>query len=184
MFKKTLLSSVILAVTTGMAVANTAPYVGGGLGLVNNTSSNNGYGHSAYFRGVPFNAVAGYGGVVTQNIYLAGEFFATPGTADISDNNGLKTSYGIGVSILPGLMLSDHTFAFARAGFVRTRFSDAGSMQNGGQVGLGLQTTVTQNIDVRGEYDFTSYGSFNGKINRVSSPNSDAFNVALLYKFE
>ena len=35
-------------------------------------------------------------------------------------------------------MLSDHTLAFLRAGFVRTRFSDAESMQNGGQLGSGV----------------------------------------------
>ena len=74
MFKKPFFQVLSLAVTTGLAVANTAPYLGGGLGIVNNTSSNNGYGHSAYFRGAPFNALVGYGGVINQNIYLAGKF--------------------------------------------------------------------------------------------------------------
>jgi len=196
MFKKTLLISAILAATTSIAIANTAPYVGAGLGIITNTSSNFAdaskkdgnkttiFGHPSNFRGVPLNVFAGYGGVITQRFYLAGEFSGTIATAEISDDHGLKTNYGYGVSILPGYMLTDHTLGFVRGSVVRSRFSDVGKTQTGGQVGVGLQTTLTQNIDVRGEYDYTSYGSFNNSIGNISSPSSDAFNAALIYKFD
>jgi opacity protein-like surface antigen len=137
-----------------------------------------------YFRGIPFNVFAGYGGAINPNFYLAGEVFATLATAEISDHNNLKTSYGYGVSVLPGLMLSDHTFGFVRAGLVRTRFPDAGGTETGGLFGAGLQTTVTQNIDVRAEYDYSFYSSFDNVYDKISSPSSDAFNLSLIYKFD
>lgn len=183
MLKKILLASAVLASTISVAAASTAPYVGAGLGIVTNTTKNIGNGDAGFFRGVPFNLFAGYGGVIDQNIYLAGELFGTVGTGEISNEN-LKTSYGYGASIIPGMMLSDHTLAFGRVGVVRTRFSDAGESVNGGQFGLGLQTSLTQNVDVRGEYDFTAYSSFDNGDIRVSAPRSDAFNLDVVYKFD
>lgn len=191
MLKKILLASAITTLSSSVFAGVPAPYVGAGIGINTNTSSSvvttngpNLVSQPANFRGVPFNVFAGYGGQINQNFYLAGEVFWKIGTAEISNNSGLRTSYGYGVSILPGVMLCDNTFAFVRAGFIRDHFSNADSTRTGGQLGLGLQTNVTQNIDVRGEYDYTSYSSFNNKIGRVASPTTDSFNVALVYKFD
>ena len=192
MLKKFLLTSAIVSMTSSVAIANPAPYVGAGLGIVTNTSSSVAIDKAgttilnqpANFRGVPFNLFVGYGGMVSQMVYLAGEVFGTTATGEISSTSGLKTTYNYGASILPGAMLSDHTLAFVRAGVVRTRFSNANVTRTGGQLGLGLQTNVTQNVDIRGEYDFTAYGSFNNSIGRISAPRSDAFNLSLIYKFD
>lgn len=186
MIKKISLISLLLATSVNVTLA-AAPYVGASLGVLTNTTNrypNGSVMQPSNFRGVPASVFAGFGGVVSQNFYLAGEVSTTLFTGEISDNTGLKTSYGVGASVLPGFMLSDHTLAFARAGVVRTRFSDADQMQNGGQVGLGLQTTVMQNVDVRGEYDYTSYGSFNNSTGRISAPCADGFTLGLLYKFD
>lgn len=191
MLNKILIASSILA-ASGIALANPAPYVGASLGIDTNTSSSAAYSanatgvHSApaNYRGVPFSVFAGFGGVLTDNYYLAGEFTGTVATADISNNNGLKTSYGYGASVLPGFMLSDHTLAFVRAGVVRSHFTNANESETGGQFGAGLQTSLTQNVDLRGEYDFTAYRSFNNSIGRVAAPRSDAFNASLVYKFD
>lgn len=176
------------------ALANPVPYVGAGLGIVTNTSSSVAKGSVATpfgrytfaqpgnFRGVPVNVFAGVGSLINQNFYIGGEVNGTIATGEIESNNGLRTTYAYGASVIPGLMLSDHTMAYARAGVVRTRFTSANETRTGGQIGLGLQTSVTQNIDVRGEYDFTAYGSFNNGVGRISAPRSDAFNLALLYK--
>jgi outer membrane immunogenic protein len=181
MLKKILFSSALLAVTSHLVFASPAPYVGAGIGITSNTSTNINFGN---FRGVPFNVFAGYGGVINQNFYIAGELAVTVGTAEISSaTNQLKTSYGYDASILPGVMLSDHTLAFARAGIVRARFSNPGTTVTGGKFGLGLQTTVTQNIDLRGEYDFMAYRSIN-VAGMSTSPRSDAVNLSLVYKFE
>lgn len=190
MFKKTLLASVIIALTSGAYAGCPAPYVGAGVGIDNNTSSDVNtstfpfVAQPGYFRGVPFSLFAGYGGQFNQNFYLGGEVFWKVGTAEFSDNNGMKTSYGYGASLLPGIMLSENTFAFARVGVIKNRFTDADDTRTGGQVGLGLQTNVTQNIDVRGEYVYTSYSSFNNKYGRIKSPTTDSYNLAVIYKFD
>jgi opacity protein-like surface antigen len=192
MLKKFLLASAIVALTSGIAIANPAPYVGASVGITNNTSTvkveDNSFTGGAY-RGVPFNVFAGYGGVVNQNFYLAGEISGTVGTANISENTQLKTSYGYGASIIPGLMLSDHTLAFARAGVVRSWFSssESNTWQNGGQLGLGMQTSITQNVDLRTEYDFVAYEAKSytvGNSSASTAPRADQFNIALVYKLD
>ncbi|TAK72013.1 MAG: porin family protein [Gammaproteobacteria bacterium] len=182
MLKKILIASAILAST--IAMADPAPYIGAGLGIVANTTKDGGNGDPANFRGVPFNLFAGYGGVVNQNLYLGGELTGTVGTGEISDQGRLKTSYSYGASVVPGVMLSDHTLAFGRVGAVKTRFSDQDKSTTGTQLGLGLQTSVTQNVDLRGEYDFTAYNSFTSGNERISAPRSDAFNLGVVYKFD
>jgi opacity protein-like surface antigen len=53
-------------------------------------------------------------------------------------------------------------------------------MASGAQLGLGLQTNVTQNVDARFEYDYTAYNSVSG----LKSPTQDAFHLGLIYKFD
>jgi opacity protein-like surface antigen len=184
MLKKILFTSVAMIVTSHVAMAAPAPYIGAGLGITANTSNNSDSKFSSY-RGMPFNIFAGYGGIVNQNLYLAGELNGTLLTGELSNggSNSLKTSYGYSASIIPGIMLSDHTMAYARAGVVRSRFPNSHTMSTGGQAGLGLQTTLTQNIDLRGEYDLTAYRSINHH-NMSTAPRSDGFNLGLVYKFD
>lgn len=184
MLKKMIVASSVLALTTGIACASSAaPYIGAGLGLVNNslTVKDNTLG---VYRGIPLNVFAGYGGLITQSFYLAGELGSTLVTGSISDNKQLRTSYSYGASILPGVMLNDSTMAFGRVGVVKSEFTyNGGDTHNGAQFGAGLQTSLTQNIDLRGEYDFVAYQS--EKVNGVSvAPRSDQFNVGLVYKFD
>lgn len=188
MFKKIILASAVLASSASFAMNSPAPYVGASLGITANTSNIKGTGSNAIgnYRGVPFNVFAGYGGIVNQNFYLAGELAATLGTGDIQDN-GLKSSYGYSASILPGVMLSDRTLAFARAGIVRARFPKQNSNSTGGEIGAGLQTSLTQCLDLRAEYDFIAYRSVSGRtggVNYSVSPRSDQFNLGLIYKFD
>lgn len=188
MVKKIIIASAILAATTGVASADPAPYLGASIGINTNTSSSVSIAtgpkqfvnQAGNFRGVPFSLFAGYGGILNQNFYLAGEVFGTPATAEISDKNLLKTTYSYGASVIPGVMLSDHTLAYGRVGVVRSRFSELNENANGAQFGFGLQTCLTQNIDLRAEYDFTAYKS----VSNVSSPRQDAFNLGLVYKFD
>lgn len=180
MFKKLLIASAVLAVSSNIAFANTngAPYVGVSTGVVTNTAS------SLNFRGMPGTIFAGYGATMGQGIYLAGEVFGTIGTAVISDN-GLKSTYNYGISFIPGVMLSDHTMGYMRIGLVRNRFTPKGAIPSttvsGGQLGLGIQTSLTQNWDLRGEYTFTA----NRHISNLSGdPRTDAATVGLIYKFD
>jgi opacity protein-like surface antigen len=179
MLRKILLGSVLFAATTSFASMNPAPYLGANIGVVVNTGKKDG--DHAYFRGMPINIVGGFGGLVDQNFYLAGEVFGTVYTGPISDA-GLKTTYGWGVSALPGVMLSDHTLGFARIGAIWSQFSAPSKTAVGGQIGVGLQTTLTQDVDLRGEYDYSIYSSNN--LGNLSNPHSDLFTLGIIYKFD
>lgn len=179
MFKKLLIASAILATTSSIAFAsNGAPYLGGSLGVSNTTASGSGS-----FRGVPMTIFGGYGETINKNIYLAGELFGTVGTATLDNNStgpyGLKSTYGYGASVIPGITLTPNTIAFARAGIIRTHFSGLSSTETGGQFGLGMQTNLMQNWDVRGEYDYTQFGRVKGV-----KPQTDLFNLGLVYKID
>ncbi len=182
MFKKIILASAILAATVGVAeAAAPAPYVGASIGLTNNfITSGNAAGGT--YRGVPFNLFAGYGGVVSQSFYLAGEFNATLANATVNNSNGNRSTYGFGVSLIPGVMINESTMAYGRLGVVNTHFSNLNSSnRTGGQFGLGLQTSVTQNVDVRGEYDYVAYQS-KDTVWGSYAPRQDVFTVGLVYK--
>lgn len=173
MFKKIIFATAVLASSVSFA----APYIGGSVGVRTNTSAS-----GLDFRGMPFSLFLGYGGIINQNLYLGGELFGTVGTLSL-ENNGLQSTYGYGLSILPGIMFSDHTMGYLRAGVIRTQFKPTGvsdSTRTGGQLGLGLQTSLTQNMDLRLEYDYSAFKSFSG----VTNPRSDEFDLGLIYKFE
>ncbi len=173
MFKKIAIASVLFATSTTMAFASSAPYVGAALGV--NTVTNN----VGNYRGVPLNIFAGYGATINTNLYLGGEVFIVPFNGMLSRSyfTNLRTTYSYGASILPGFMFSDHTLGYVRAGVVGSHFSSPGRTKTGGQLGLGMQTNVAQNLDLRTEYVFTAYKN-------TGSTKSDAFNLGLVYKFE
>lgn len=178
MFKKLVLTTSLLALTSGAVFATNAPYIGLSAGERTNTNK------SYNYRGIPGTIFAGYGADISQGFYLAGEVFGTFGTGTITDN-GLKTTWGYGLSILPGIMVSEHTMAYMRLGGVRTKFQPKFSSQKtvtGGQFGLGLQTSLMQCWDLRGEYIYSTYSSLNK--GSGGAPASDEFALGLIYKFE
>ncbi|MHB1220980.1 MAG: outer membrane protein [Gammaproteobacteria bacterium] len=183
MFKKIILATALISASAiQITMASPVPYVGVSTGITTTTGN-----HFSGFRGMSLNMFAGYGGIVSQSFYLAGELTGTLATAEVTDSNALKTTYGYALGILPGIMLSDHTLAFARVGIARARFSEADATRTGGQIGLGLQTSLTQNVDLRGEYDFTAYQSVNRNVNGVNltaAPRNDAFTLGLIYKID
>lgn len=211
MFKKLIIASAILAASSSVALAaTTGPYVGASIGvnsstfnLKNTTAGAPSNKVDLGGRGAIANLFAGYGQLVNQNVYLGGEAFVdatntqsktTAGTASFTINQ----RYGYGISFIPGLMLSNDTMAYARVGLVRSNFQLKASAPGastsktqsltGGQFGVGLQTSLTQNVDLRGEYDYTTYGS--KKITSTAGtsakfqPRTDAFTVGLVYKFD
>lgn len=177
--KKILMACAVIS-AFGIVEANAAPYVGGSLGVNVNTSSNSSGSRPGNYRGVPAKIFAGYGTEVTENVYLGGEVGATLGNFEMNNKNKMKTSYGYNLSVMPGLILNDNTTAFGRVGFARTRFTNVSKLTNGAVLGLGLQTNVTQHVDLRGEYDYTAYSS----VGVISAPRTDEFSLALAYKFD
>lgn len=198
MKKNIMFVSAFCMMMTSMAFAHLVPYVGTSSGIIVNTSTgvaeNNGKntttgktiisGSPAFYRGIPFNLFAGYGGVINENYYLSGELTGTIGSVSISDAAGLKTTYGYSVSVLPGLMITDNTLAFVRLGVAGSHFSNINQMATGVQVGVGMQSNLLQNLDLRGEYAYVAYPSLNNKVGGVGAPRSDQFLLGIIYKFE
>jgi opacity protein-like surface antigen len=180
MFKKILTFTTLFTLASSTAFAGGVPYVGAGLGMNTLTASYHGVASNAV--GVPIDLFAGYGSTVNSNFYMGGELFLTPATFSVSSTTGnyVKTTYSYGASVLPGVMFSDHTLGYVRAGLVRSHFSTGNQMRNGGQLGAGIQTNISPNIDLRGEYVFTGYNT----VRNAGSPRSDAFKLGILYKFE
>ena len=200
MFKKLVTVSLILAASSSVAFAkhnykgdykNEAPAVepcptyqfaaGPYLGLSVGNRTNFTHSPTAY-NGLQGTLSGGYGMMLSPSWYLAGELFIG-NSAELNDyrlaGNGARSTWDYGVSIIPGYMITDYVMAYLRAGVVRDRFSDQASSSTGGQVGLGAQTNVYDNWDVRTEYTYTAYRSVTG----ISAPKSGQFNIGLVYKF-
>lgn len=205
MFKKLAIASAILLTTSTIAVAatNGSPYLSAGVGVnhqIFKIDSGDAEATSGG-TGALFNIAAGYSAIVAPNFVLAAEILANTTTGNVlagkldEDNISAKynTKYTYGVSVLPGYQLSDSTLAYARVGVVKTRIDiDAKSpgvdtteknTVTGGQFGLGLQTKVASNVDVRGEYSYTAYRSFDVLSEKVNASSGQA-TVGIVYKFD
>lgn len=201
MFKKLLVATVILASASSVAFAGhksykaerdyknemppcptyqfaAGPYLGFSAGVRNNYT-----GDPVVYKGLEGTLSGGYGAMLSPFWYLAGEIFVgdSINLKDYKDatGNGVKSTWSYGLDIIPGYMITDYVLGYVRAGVVRTRFSDVGDNSTGWQVGLGAQTNVYQNWDVRGEYVYSSYNS----INLIGKPQADQFNLGVVYKF-
>jgi opacity protein-like surface antigen len=204
MLKKILATSAVLAVSSSVAMADGA-YLGANLGYESGTwNLKNSAGSSTPFNasGVNTGLFGGYGKAVNQIYYLGGEAFldwSTTQSATKNIANGvtgkLRTTYGYGLSFIPGIKVATDTLAYARVGIVRTRFEltqdpapttnskfTTGNTVTGGQLGLGVLTHLTTNVDLRGEYVYTSYRSFDAYGSKIS-PNNSMLNVGMVYNF-
>jgi outer membrane immunogenic protein len=199
MFKKLLIATAIL--TSGSVALAGTPYIGASIG-VNNTNLNNkvdsvGLTSNVGGRNPSLGIFAGYGSLINQNIYLGGEVFANTTTGNTEaltfDSTSIKyeTRYTYGASFIPGLMISPQTMVYGRVGVVRGSFnvdastSTASSNDDdsvaGAQAGVGIQTSLIQNLDLRAEYVYSDYRSFTQAGVKVT-PTSDQFNLGLVYK--
>lgn len=200
MFKKMLIASAIL-LTTGQAAYANGAYVGADIGANYALFKDDfEYGDAKFGDlGAVLDLFLGYGKMVNQTIYLGGEVFASGYSSDveglsIEDNSAhYKTKYSYGASVIPGILLSQNTMAYARLGVVQTGFklesdsplgnSSKNETVTGGQAGLGLQTHLTKNLDLRGEYDFTAYKSFDSGDDTIK-PSSGQAKVGLVYHID
>jgi hypothetical protein len=171
-----LLTTLFLTITTS-ALAH-GPYIGPTFLIQDLTTSN------SDFRGVSPRFAFGYDGII-DCYYLGAEVFATPTTLTMQDNHpvgstSLKISRDFGISILPGLYLSEGFIGYLRLGVIRSKFKDPGNLVTGGQGGIGLQTSLSPAWVLRTEYIYTGYSHISG----LGSPQSDVFGIGLIYKFD
>ncbi|HSW71282.1 MAG TPA: outer membrane beta-barrel protein [Gammaproteobacteria bacterium] len=219
MRKYFLAALILLALTTGLAVANPShasqkkmykaykgedsyfpplpaapqqaahfsfgggPYLGFNLGLRTNYTSN-----PVAYKGLEGIVTGGFGVLLKNGFYIAEEIFVEDGVQlqNYSDSaESSKSSWSAGLSILPGYLILDNLIGYLRLGVVRTHFSSDGSA-NGGQVGLGFESALSENWDLRGEYIYSFYETTFGcstQPGELGSVKADQFNLGLIYKF-
>lgn len=117
--------------------------------------------------------------------YLAAEIFASLGSATLSsshndEGNSLRISQDYGASIIPGLFLSEGVVSYLRLGVVSSKFRAPTTTKTGGQVGIGLQASLSTAWSLRGEYVYTAYSD----VENIGSPKVDTYSLGLIYKFD
>lgn len=104
----------------------------------------------------------------------------------------IRTS--LGVSLLPGIKVTDTSLIYARVGYDRTRFkvNESGTLlgsdsrrewANGIDLGLGIETAIYRNFSLRGEYTYTSDSEFDTPFETSYSPSNNEFSIGLVYHF-
>jgi opacity protein-like surface antigen len=177
MKKIALISSILAASISTAAIAN-GVYLGPSV-LVKHISAS----HSSY-NGLNPRLSLGYGDMMNESFYLAGEIFAAPITATFSDihRNGAqstKITRSFGASIIPGMLLNEQLIGYLRFGVISSKFSGPNVTKTGGQIGFGLQGALTETISLRGEYNYTAYK----KISGLGSPKTNEVGIGLMFKF-
>jgi outer membrane immunogenic protein len=142
---------------------------------------------------------AGYGSMLSSNLYLGGEGTAslantTSRTQNFTSTFGvvtanIKQTYTYGASILPGVVVGQGTLLYLRGGMVRTHFSYnasnaaiSGSKNlTGKQVGAGIEYAYMSNLDLRLEYAYTKYNSMSA-FNSSFSPRNNQLQLGIVYK--
>lgn len=175
--KKWLLAALMFILSDINALAGSL-YFGPTLYLQNTTSQQDN------FRAIFPQLAAGYWDVI-DCFYFAGELFFVPFTVGISETNNqrsesVSTTYQYGISFLPGLLLTENVVAYLRGGYVATRFWGPDTMKSGGQFGVGIQSDISVNWSLRGEYDYTAFKS----VAALGSPHTDQFGVSFIYKLQ
>ena len=206
MLKKSLVCSAILALTSSLAIAGTmgaakapcekynykaGPYVGFSVGpRLMQTGS------SLQYTGAEGTLSAGYGHLWSQWFYLAGEIFGGNSVrlknygTDIlpfARITGFRSTWSYGFDAIPGIMLNERTLGYVRGGVVNTRFkinTAAGVVEQsptGWRAGVGIQTNVYSNLDVRLEYIYNQFDK--QKKPTWGHPYANFMNLGIAYRF-
>ncbi len=164
MFKKIVLACIAIAINSTALAAT--PYIGGSLGATDLGVSAGKINADAISK-----LFGGYGSVfgANNNIYLGGEL-----NLDVAHYPSYTgTVYGLGASFIPGFMVTNDTMIYGRIGLEADRSNSSSTSHLGNQLGLGLQTSLAKNWDIRAEYVHTSTFNENSQIT-----------LGLVYKFD
>lgn len=203
MFKKLVIATAVLAASSSIAFAanykgdykgekmapcptysyTAGPYIGVSIGPIINVTS-----APMAFEAFSGTLSVGWAGMLTPSFYLAGELFGQ-GNASIKNysvnNASAKSTWTYGLDVIPGYMLTDYVLGYLRLGVGRAQFSESGPSGNSNnnstawRLGVGGQTNLYQNWDLRGEYVYNGYGS----VSNVGKVQSSQFNIGVIYKF-
>jgi outer membrane immunogenic protein len=126
----------------------------------------------------------------------------TTNAAAVGFDGTVKLRYEYGIALIPGVKVSDSTMLYGRIGWVRGKFRanvnpfvvsastgiipsvnvlnlESNHTSNGLQLGIGLETMVTNNCSVKVEYDWDRYSNTFG----ISHPTVDKALVGVAYHF-
>jgi opacity protein-like surface antigen len=102
------------------------------------------------------------------------------GTPTAGNFTQVKLQHSFGIRVIPGVKLNDSTMLYGAVGYINSRFEVGSSLvalpsgsssdeivnfkknEGGLQLGLGLETMLTNNVSGRIEYDWDRYGKLNG----------------------
>lgn len=115
-------------------------------------------------------------------------------------NNRYAIANTVGISLLPGIKITDASLIYGRLGYVRSQLKIDSQINNsttsdthyldGFRYGVGLETQFTRNLGLRLEYDHTDYQSYSlttsvGGVNATASvkPKSDQGILSLVWYF-
>lgn len=95
------------------------------------------------------------------------------------ESERLSVSYSYSLAFLPRIMLDNYLSLYLRIGLIQTRFTKAHRTPLGYQVGVGLETKLTDTWNLRGEVDFGKYKS----IGEIGKPKSPQVALSAIYRF-
>ena len=151
----------------------------------------------------------GYGMTWNNWYYLGGEIFGNYANssqgwdttlnvsgANYGSNAEMNSSYGL--AVLPGLRLTDSTLTYIRLGYTWANFkynesstavgsASNSSTEGGFTYGVGMETLITGNWSLRGEYTYTNYNNFSTSMAAGSSssinPSAGQYSLGVIYHF-
>lgn len=165
MIKKTILSSIIFLSAATATFAKSTSYVGGGLtasGYSQGQASISGFGATVFGGKGWYNT--------SEKLYLGAELGAS-----LTRSKWDYNLVGINASLLPGVKLTEATMLYGRVGLTNDYAIKGSTVGRDNytfstQVGLGLQTKITNKWDARAEYTAFS----NNRTNQIG--------IGLVYK--
>lgn len=156
------------------------------------------WGNGTHFEGLSPRLAGGYRMGFDDWYFVAGELYVGGTIVSIIDHKGpettifvngkrvqlnedisLKNTYVYGLSFIPGLVLDANLLGFLRIGAVGTKFKQSGGNVWGYQVGIGLEVSATDKINIRGEFDYNQYQN----TNNINTPKSYEYSLGAIYKF-
>ncbi|HSW70777.1 MAG TPA: outer membrane beta-barrel protein, partial [Gammaproteobacteria bacterium] len=157
--------------------------------------------------GLSYTALAGFGKVFDDPLYLGFELFYNDSQANTTQNIGIFNSnnniYYIksvilnsyGFDLTPGIKLGESVLLFLKAGYSRMdaktyetsaalNINNAESNgSNGFNIGLGLEADIYKNWSIRGEYTHTNFQQFTTSLGTGITPANNQFMFGVVLHF-
>jgi hypothetical protein len=152
-------------------------YVGGSLALQSVSAQ------SSRFHGWRPGVLIGYGDMLDDDYYLAGEFMYSVAGA-ISNtypnrNDSLRLSPGFTFSFIPGMVLTRTTMVYLRLALEVDKVAVSDKSLTGGLLGAGFEFLLTPSWSLRPEVDYTFYRSLS-----FGTPRSIQVGLSFKYTYD